>query len=110
MLCGNTRSEAVGSAKGDVARLDTAGHVMRLGCRVDDLIDSLHGEIEGHKLTLRVEGQQGRPPAGMSGDLTTGCKPARAAPTVNPQKPDSVIGLSMTLFSPNRSSRPLVTL
>ena len=41
---------------------------------------------------------------------TTGCKPANAAPTVRPQKPDSVIGLSMTLLSPNRSSKPFVTL
>ena len=41
---------------------------------------------------------------------TTGCKPANAAPTVRPAKPDSVIGLSMTLFSPNLSSSPLVTL
>ena len=41
---------------------------------------------------------------------TTGCKPANAAPTVRPQKPDSVIGLSMTLLSPNRSNKPFVTL
>ena len=41
---------------------------------------------------------------------TTGCKPANAAPTVRPQKPDSVIGLSITLLSPNRSSKPFVTL
>ena len=41
---------------------------------------------------------------------TTGWRPASAAPTVRPQKPDSVMGLSMTLFSPNRSSRPFVTL
>ncbi len=40
----------------------------------------------------------------------TGCRPAKAAPTVKPQKPDSVIGLSMTLFSPKRSNNPLVTL
>ena len=44
------------------------------------------------------------------GPRTTGCKPANAAPTVRPQKPDSVIGLSMTLLSPNRSSNPFVTL
>jgi hypothetical protein len=41
---------------------------------------------------------------------TTGCKPARAAPTVRPAKPDSVIGLSITRLSPNRSNRPFVTL
>lgn len=41
---------------------------------------------------------------------TTGCRPASAAPTVRPQKPDSVIGLSITLFSPKRSNKPFVTL
>ena len=46
----------------------------------------------------------------MSLERTTGCKPANAAPTVRPAKPDSVMGLSMTLFSPNRSSSPFVTL
>ena len=40
----------------------------------------------------------------------TGCSPANAAPTVRPQNPDSVIGLSITLLSPNRSRRPFVTL
>jgi hypothetical protein len=39
-----------------------------------------------------------------------GCRPASAAPTVRPAKPDSVMGLSITLFSPKRSRRPLVTL
>lgn len=40
----------------------------------------------------------------------TGCSPASAAPTVSPQKPDSVIGESITLLSPNLSKRPFVTL
>jgi hypothetical protein len=39
-----------------------------------------------------------------------GCRPASAAPTVRPAKPDSVMGESITLFSPKRSRRPLVTL
>ena len=39
-----------------------------------------------------------------------GCSPASAAPTARPAKPDSVMGVSMTLFSPKRSSRPFVTL
>jgi hypothetical protein len=39
-----------------------------------------------------------------------GCRPASAAPTVRPAKPDSVMGESMTLFSPKRSRRPFVTL
>lgn len=42
--------------------------------------------------------------------LTTGCKPANAAPTAKPQNPASVMGVSMTLLGPNRSSRPFVTL
>lgn len=41
---------------------------------------------------------------------TTGCSPARAAPTARPQNPCSVIGVSMTLLGPKRSSRPRVTL
>ena len=37
---------------------------------------------------------------------TTGCSPASALPTQSPAKPDSVIGESITLRSPNRSRRP----
>ena len=40
----------------------------------------------------------------------TGCRPASAAPTVRPQKPDSVMGESITRLSPNLSSSPFVTL
>lgn len=40
----------------------------------------------------------------------TGCRPASAAPTVRPQKPDSVMGESMTRLSPNLSNSPFVTL
>lgn len=39
-----------------------------------------------------------------------GCRPARAAPTAIPQKPASVMGVSITRLGPKRSSRPLVTL
>lgn len=52
MLGSDTRSETVGSTEGDVARLDTTGHVVGLCGRVDDLIDGLHGEVEGHELAL----------------------------------------------------------
>lgn len=45
-----------------------------------------------------------------SSGRTTGCKPARAAPTANPQKPASVMGVSITRLGPNRSSSPRVTL
>lgn len=44
--------EAVGSTEGDVAGLDAAGHVQGLGGRVDDLVDGLHGKVEGHELAL----------------------------------------------------------
>ena len=57
------------------------------------------------QLTRRNGSRHGKSPG-----HTTGCNPANAAPTVRPAKPDSVMGLSMTLFSPNRSSSPLVTL
>jgi len=52
VLSSDTRSETVGSTEGDVARLDTTGHVMGLCGRVDDLVDGLHGEVEGHELAL----------------------------------------------------------
>ena len=39
-----------------------------------------------------------------------GLSPPKAAPTPSPAKPCSVIGVSITLFSPNSSRRPCVTL
>lgn len=48
----DTGSEAVGATEGDVAGLDATGHVEGLSGRVDDLIDGLHGEVEGHELAL----------------------------------------------------------
>jgi hypothetical protein len=59
MLGGDTGGETVGAAEGDVARLDTTGHVVGLGGGVDDLVDGLHGEVEGHELADRVETGQG---------------------------------------------------
>ena len=113
MLCGNASRKAVRPSKGDVTRLDPTGHIMCLGCRVDDLINGLHGEVEGHEFALGIivsAYTDGWWQSWGNSEHTTGCKPANAAPTVRPAKPDSVIGLSMTLFSPNRSSSPLVTL
>lgn len=54
VLSGDTGSETVGSTEGDVARLDTSRHVVGLCGRVDDLINGLHGEVEGHELALEV--------------------------------------------------------
>ncbi len=52
MLCSHARSETIRSSEGDIARLGTTGHVMCFSGRVDDLVDSLHGEIECHELAL----------------------------------------------------------
>ncbi|KAI6775058.1 hypothetical protein HG530_001816 [Fusarium avenaceum] len=52
VLSTDTSSETVGTTEGDVTRLDTTRHVEGLGGGVDDLIDGLHGEVEGHELTL----------------------------------------------------------
>jgi hypothetical protein len=52
VLSGDTGGETVGTTESDVARLDTTGHVVGLGGGVDNLIDGLHGEIEGHELAL----------------------------------------------------------
>ena len=41
---------------------------------------------------------------------TIGFSPAMAAPTPRPAKPCSVIGVSITRFAPNSSSRPWLTL
>ncbi len=40
----------------------------------------------------------------------TGRSPVMAAPTPSPAKPSSVMGVSTTRFSPNRSSSPFDTL
>ena len=110
MLSTDTRGETVGTAEGDVAGLDTTGHVVCLRGRVDDLVNGLHGEVEGHELALLSPSDllfQGMEAAQK---LTMGWRPASAAPTVRPAKPDSVMGESITLFPPKRSSRPFVTL
>lgn len=114
MLGSNASGKAVRPSECDITWLDTAGHIVCFGCRVDDLVNRLHGEIERHEFALRARYVSLRSKmvagVGKNSGHTTGCKPANAAPTVRPAKPDSVMGLSMTLFSPNRSSSPLVTL
>jgi hypothetical protein len=52
VLSGDTGGETVGTTESDVAGLDTTGHVVSLGGRVDNLINGLHGEVEGHELAL----------------------------------------------------------
>lgn len=55
VLSGHTLGEAVGSTECDVAWLDTTGHVVCLGGRVDDLVNGLHGKVEGHELADGVQ-------------------------------------------------------
>ena len=49
VLGGNARRRPVRPAEYDRARDLPAGHVMRLGRRIDDMVDGLHGEVEGHE-------------------------------------------------------------
>ena len=51
VLCGDARRRSVGTSEDDGHRLQAGGHVVGLGSRVDDLVDGLHGEVEGHELT-----------------------------------------------------------
>lgn len=51
VLCGDTRRRSVGPSEDDGHLLQTGGHVVGLGCRVDDLVNGLHGEVKGHELT-----------------------------------------------------------
>ena len=37
-----------------------AGHIERLGGGVDDLVDRLHGEVEGHELDDRLQARHRR--------------------------------------------------
>ena len=52
VLSTDTGSETVGATEGDVAGLDTTGHVVCLCGGVDNLVNGLHGEVEGHELAL----------------------------------------------------------
>ena len=59
VLGSDTSGETVGTTESDVARLDTTGHVVSLSGRVDDLVNGLHGEVEGHELADGVEASEG---------------------------------------------------
>src|SRR4051794_24261726 len=61
MLRSNTRGNAVGTAEDNWTAHLAARHVTRLRCRVDDLVDRLHREIEGHEFDDRP--QTGKPGA-----------------------------------------------
>jgi predicted LPLAT superfamily acyltransferase len=52
MLRRYSGGKTVGTPESDIARLDAARHVQSFGCRVDDLINGLHGKVESHKFAL----------------------------------------------------------
>ena len=87
VLGGDAGRGAVRATEHDRAAHLAAGHVQRLGRGVDDLVDRLHREVEGHELDDRLQ-------------------PDIAAPTPTPAKPCSVIGVSITRRAPNSCSRP----
>ena len=90
---------------GDIA----ARHVICLAGRVDNLVDGLHSEVEGHELATK-DRVSSCVFCAQIGVLTyIGRRPAKAAPIARPAKPISVMGVSITRFSPNLSRRPLVT-
>ena len=63
MLRRDPRGDAVGPAKDDRAGHLPARHVARLGRRIDDLVDRLHREVEGHELDDRPQpGKAGADP------------------------------------------------
>lgn len=49
MLRSYTSRKSVGATENNRAGLDTARHVMCLGCGVDDLVNGLHGEVKRHE-------------------------------------------------------------
>ncbi len=60
MLRANAGRGAVRAAKYNRAAHLSAGHIERLGGRVDYMVDGLHGEVKGHKLDNRAKAPHGR--------------------------------------------------
>ena len=67
----DARGGAVGAAEDDRAAHLAARHVERLGRRVDDLVDRLHGEVEGHELDDRLQPAERRADA-QAGEAVLG--------------------------------------
>ena len=59
VLGADTSGGAVGAAEHDRTAELAAGHVQGLGRRVDDVVDRLHGEVEGHELDDGLEPHEG---------------------------------------------------
>ena len=103
-----TSGRAVWTSENNRTRYITTRHVIGLSSRVHDLVNGLHGEVECHELaTTRHRVSDAR--IVLRQASYTGFRPPNAEPTARPAKPISVIGVSTTRFSPNLSSRPLVT-
>ena len=60
MLGGNAGRRTIGATEHDGAAHLAARHVERLGGGIDDVVDGLHGEIEGHEFDDRLEAGKGR--------------------------------------------------
>lgn len=110
VLCTNTSRGTIGATEDDGAGHITARHVVRFSSRVDDLVDCLHGKA-GKRQTesagsVLVVTRCGTYLNVMNSQI--GRRPLRAAPTAIPVNPASVMGVSITLRSPNLSSSPLV--
>ena len=60
MLRGDAGRRSVRAPEDDRAAHLAARHVERLGGGVDDLVDGLHGEVEGHELDHRAQPAKGR--------------------------------------------------
>jgi hypothetical protein len=89
VLSTDTGSGTVRTSEDDGTWDISTRHVVCLSSRVDNLINGLHGEIPGHfssALVLRMS-------EGNVLNSQTGRRPARAAPTAIPPKPDSVMGV-----------------
>ena len=72
MLGGDPRGDAVGAAEDDRAAHLAARHIARLGGGIDDLVNRLHGEVEGHELDDRPQpgkaGADAEPGKALLGD------------------------------------------
>ena len=55
MLGSDAGCRTVRTAEHHLAGHLAAGHVQRLGGGIDDLVDRLHGEVEGHELDDRLQ-------------------------------------------------------
>ena len=66
MLGGDARRRSVGAPKYDLRTHLATRHIERLGCRIDDLVHRLHGEIEGHEFDDRLQ------PSHRGADAETG--------------------------------------